>query len=386
MSRVQAGSESSRASELPRAAVGLVHRGTIGNSLSVAGEFVPYQQVELHAKVAGYISKINVDIGDHVRAGQILAVLEVPELNAQVQGADAAVRHSQDEISRAQNEVSRAEADHAALHSAADRLKQAALARPGLIAQQELDNAEARDRASEAQVQAARSAYSASKQQLDVSRANHSQVSAMSGYSRIVAPFDGVVTWRYADTGALVQAGTTSSSAQPVLKLEQVNMLRLRVAIPESLAGQVHIGQSAQITTQATGATFSGKVQRLADALDRSTRTEQVEIDVPNKDQRLTPGMYADVVIPIQQHADSLLAPVEAVTKSDDKTFVLTVGDDGRVTRREVKIGMEDANSTEILAGLLDGDKVIVANLNSFREGQLVLPKLTSAISQEGKH
>ena len=109
-------------------------RAPVSNTLSIAGEFLPWQEVELHGKVAGYIKKINVDIGDHVRAGQTLAVLEVPELNAQVEGAAAGVLHSRDEIQRAQNEVTRAEAAHASLHAAYERLHQAAQARPGLIA------------------------------------------------------------------------------------------------------------------------------------------------------------------------------------------------------------------------------------------------------------
>jgi multidrug efflux pump subunit AcrA (membrane-fusion protein) len=131
----------------PRAAVAVVRRGDICSTLSVAGEFLPWQEVELHAKVAGYIRKINVDIGDRAHAGQVLATLEVPELTAQVQGADAGVRRSQDEITRAQNELARAEAGHAALHAAAVRLKQASDARPGLVALQELDDAGAKDRA-----------------------------------------------------------------------------------------------------------------------------------------------------------------------------------------------------------------------------------------------
>lgn len=379
VARVHAGGSATNPA-VPRAAVALAYRGEIANSLSVAGEFIPYQEVELHAKVAGYIRKINVDIGDRVHAGEVLAVLEVPELNAQVEGADASVRHSQDEIVRAQSELARDEADHEALHSASNRLKQAAAARPGLIAQQELDNADARDRASAAQVEAAKSALSASKQQLDVSRASHTQFSAMSDYARIVAPFDGVVTWRYADTGALVQAGTSSSSAQPVVKIAQVDTLRLRIAVPEAIAASVRVGQPAQISVQATGAHFAGKVTRLADALDRSTRTEQVEIDVPNPDRRLQPGMYADVVLSTEQHDKALLVPLQSVIHGDNKDSVMIVGDDNRIALHDIRIGMQDANSAEVLSGLKDGERVVVANMRSYQDGQLVEPKISEAI------
>ena len=362
---------------VPRAAVALVRRGTIANTLSIAGEFLPFQEVELHAKVAGYIKKINVDIGDRVHQGEVLAVLEVPELAAQVRGADAGVRHSQDEIVRAQNEVARAEADHEALHAAAIRLKQASQARPGLVAAQELDDALAKDRAAEAQVEAAKSALSAARQQLEVAKATHLQVSAMSDYSRIVAPFDGVVTWRFADTGALVQAGTSTNSAQPVVKIAEVDVLRLRIPVPESLAASVHDGQPAEISVQATGEHFTGKVSRLTGALDPSTRTEQVEIDVPNQKLHLAPGMFADVGLQVERHDSALLVPVQAVNRVGDQTSALVVGSDHRVQVRPIRTGLEDPNSIEVVSGLKEGDQVIVANLGSYQNGQTVDPRVS---------
>ena len=250
------------AASLPSASVALVKRASVANTLTVAGEFLPYQEVELHAKVSGYIRKINADIGDHVRTGQVLAILEVPELNAQVVGADAGVRHSRDEIARAEHEVARATAAHAALHGAATRLHEAAASRSGLIAQQELDDAEARDRAAEAQVEGAKAALSAAQQQLDISKATHTEISAMQDYSRIVAPFDGIVTWRYADTGALIQAGTSNASSMPVVKIAQCDNLRLRLPIPESIAPGIRIGAPATVEVQATKEHLDAKVAR----------------------------------------------------------------------------------------------------------------------------
>ena len=377
--RVRASAPSGAPGKLvPRAAFAVVKRGPISNTLSIAGEFLPYQEVELHAKVAGYIRKINVDIGDHVRAGQVLAVLEVPELAAQVQGADANIRHSQDEIVCAQDEVARDEAAHAALHAAAKRLKQAAEARPGLVAEQELDDANAKDMAAEAQVEAAKSALSAARQQLDVSKASQMQVSAMSDYSRIVAPFDGVVTWRYSDTGALVQAGTSAGNAQPVVKIAQVNVLRLRVPVPESLAATIREGEAADVSVQATGEHFTGKVTRFTGALDRSTRTEQVEIDVPNQKLHLAPGMFADVVLQVQKHVDALLVPVQAVDRTGSHSAVLVVDKENRVAPREIRTGLEDPNTVEVVSGLEEGDRVIVANLGSYHSGELVDPRLSA--------
>jgi len=363
------------------AAVAVVQRTTIGNSFSVAGEFVPYQEIEMHAKVSGYVRKINVDIGDRVKSGQVLAVLEVPELMAQLQGAGAGVRHSQQEVMRAQNDLSRDEAEHAALHANAQRLAEANATRPGLIAQQELDDAQAKDRASEAQVEAAKAALSAAKQQLEMAQANNSQVSAMSDYSRIVAPFDGVVTWRYADTGSLVQAGTTNSNSAPVVKLAQVNVLRLRIPVPESIAATVRVGEPADVTVQATGEHFSGKVTRFTDALDRTTRTMQVEIDVPNDNYKLQPGMYANVALQTQSRADVLSIPIQAVQHENGKAKVLIVDDHNRVESREIQTGLEDPSRVEVVSGLSEGARVIMGNFAAFQQGQTVVPKLTKLAS-----
>lgn len=383
--RASNSSQSSTRAAISRAAIAIVKQQPVASTVSIAGEFLPYQEVELHAKVAGYIRKINVDIGDHVHTGQVLAVLEVPELNAQVKGADAAVRHSREEIVRAQNEVSRAEADHAALHAAAERLRDAAKARPGLIAQQELDDAEARDRASEAQIQVAKSAFASTQQQLAVSQAGMTQVSAMQDYSRIVAPFDGVVTWRYADTGALVQAGTSNSNALPVVKLAQVNLLRLRVPVPETLADRIHIGSEADITVQATQQHFSSRVTRLTDSFDRSTRTMQAELDIPNRNHALAPGMYSDVVLKTDERPDALAVPVEAVKRSGDQSSVLALDAKNCVQIRAIRTGIESANLVEVLSGLKAGDRVIVGNLSAFQPGQTVEPRPSAiATAQPG--
>ena len=202
------------------------------------------------------------------------------------------------------------------MHAAATRLKQASEARPGLIAEQELDDATAKDRSTEAQVESAKSALAAARQQLEVSQADQQHFAALSEYSRITAPFDGVVTWRYADTGSLIQAGTSNASSMPVVKLSQVNVLRLRIPVPESLAGSVRDGEPADIRVKATDEHFSGKVIRSTDSLDRSTRTMQVEVDVPNADYKLTPGMYADVSLRVQNDPDALTLPLQAIIRS----------------------------------------------------------------------
>jgi RND family efflux transporter MFP subunit len=384
-SRVRAGGppHTNDGRDVMPAAVAIAQRTNISNSFSVAGEFIPYQEIEMHAKVSGYVRKINVDIGDRVKTGQVLAVLEVPELMAQLQGAAAEVRHSQQEVMRSQNDLSRDDAQYAALHANADRLEQANQTRPGLIAQQELDDAQAKDRAAAAQVESAKSALSAARQQLEVAQASNSQMAAMSDYTRIVAPFDGVVTWRYADTGALVQSGTSNSNSAPVVKLAQINVLRLRIPVPESLAASVRVGQAADVTIQATGEHFTGKVTRFTDALERTTRTMQVEIDVPNDSYHLQPGMYANVGLQTQNRPDALTIPIQAVQHKEGKAIVLVVDQQNKVEPREIKTGLEDPSRVEVLSGLNAGDRVIVGNFGAFQPGQVVAPKATTFSSSD---
>src|SRR5579864_3856755 len=250
------------ASELT-AAVARAERRDLGSTLTIAGEFKPFQDVDVHAKVAGYIRKIYVDVGDHVKEGQLLAVLEVPELTAELAGADAAVRRSEQEIHRAQGDLERAKSTHSAAHAMYDRLSQAAQQRAGLVAQQEVDDAQAKDLESQAGVSSAEASPSAAQQAREVAQANQRQYTALSNYARIVAPFAGVITARYADTGALIAAGTSSSSQSvPVVRLAEVSKLRLVLQIPESIAGQIHFGDPVKVHVQALNQDIVGKVSR----------------------------------------------------------------------------------------------------------------------------
>ncbi len=269
----------------------------------------------------------------------------------------------------------RAQADTVALHSNAERLVNTDKVQPGLIAQQELDDATAKDRASQARVDAAKSSLAAARQQLAVAQADQQHYAALSNYSKIVAPYDGVVTWRFSDTGSLVQAGTSNTSGLPVVTVAQSNLLRLRIPVPESLAAKVRIGDSADVHVQATGEHFTGKVTRFTDALDTSTRTMQVEIDVPNANYHLQPGMYADVQLSADSRPNALTVPIEALRRGDNKTSVLALDANNRVQSREVQVGVESSNNVEILSGLTEGERVIVGNLGSYQPGELVRPK-----------
>lgn len=358
------------------AAVARVERRTLGNTLTIAGEFKPFQDVDVHAKVAGYIRKIYVDVGDHAKEGQTLAVLEVPELAAQLAGADAAVRAAQEQIHRAQGDLQRAQSTHSATHSAYARLKQAADSRAGLVAQQEVDDAQAKDLGGEAQVQSSEAELSAARQQLEVAQANQRQYSALSDYTRIVAPFAGVITNRYADTGALIQAGTASNTqAMPVVRLAQTSKLRLVLPIPESVASQIHLGDPVKVRVQALDEEIEGKVSRFADSLDRQTRTMETEIDFDNRDGRLIPGMYTETRLSLRQKKDALTIPLEAVSRNGDDATVLAVNTQNAIEERHVKLGLEDDARVEVLSGLADQDRVIIGNRTQFRDGQRIQPR-----------
>jgi RND family efflux transporter MFP subunit len=364
---------------LPAASVAPVTKGEISSELRVAGQFTPYQEVDLHAKVSGYIRRINVDIGDRVRSGQVIAILEVPELEAQVAGAQAEVRHSQSEIARSKSEVSRAESNYVAIHAAYTRLKQASEQRPGLVAQQELDDAFARDQNAEAQINVAKSALEATEQQLGVSEADNLRVRTLSEYSVVVSPFNGVITRRYADTGSLIQAGTASNTqAMPVVRVAQSDLLRLRMPVPEADVRFIRDGGFVKVTVQALARVFSAKVVRFTRALDSSTRTMVVEVDVPNNDLSLSPGMYADTEIILQRHENALSIPTQAIVQTSGSPYILAVDTANRVEKKNVQVGIQGGNRTEIIAGLSAGDLIITSGQTNYQIGAKVRPQTVS--------
>jgi RND family efflux transporter MFP subunit len=365
-------------------AVARVQNMPLSATLTLSGEFKPFQEVDLHAKVAGYIRHIFVDVGDKVRAGQVIADLEVPELVAQVQGADAGIRRSQDGVRRAQSDLERARSVHEAAHFAYTRLKEASDSRPGLIARQELDDAQARDKESEAQVASAEAALSGATQELGVARAGQQQMTAMSNYSHITAPFAGVVTRRFADTGSLIQAGTSSSTqAMPLVRLAEVSRLRLVLPVPESAVPRIHLGTTVQVRVPALERTFEGRVARFADDLDRQTRSMETEIDVPNTNGSLVSGMYAETVLELARKESALTVPVEAVSRNGSEASVLVVGADRRLEARPVKIGMEGTRRVEILAGARPNELVVIGSRGQLRPGDTVQPILREQAAGE---
>ncbi|HTF67906.1 MAG TPA: efflux RND transporter periplasmic adaptor subunit [Edaphobacter sp.] len=361
------------------ASIAPVTRGDLSSMLTVAGEFQPYQEVELHAKVSGYIRKINVDIGDRVKSGQVIATLEVPELTAQVAGSQAEVRHSQSEIARAQSGVALAEANYAAVHAAYTRLSEASKQRPGLVAEQELDDSRARDLDAQAKINVAKSALETTKEQLGVSQAGNQRVQSLKDYSVVTAPFTGVITMRYADVGSLIQAGTASNTqSMPVVKVAQSDLLRLRMPVPEEEVPFIKIGGDVSIKLQATGKRFTGKIIRFTRELTTSTRTMLAEVDVPNPDLTLSTGMTAQTTIVLQAQKNVLTVPAGAVLNVEGQASVLVVDTDNKVQKVPVTLGIQSPDRIEITQGLSEHQSVIVSGQTNYEPGQVVHPQLST--------
>jgi RND family efflux transporter MFP subunit len=373
----RAGDAKTTAAEIPSATVVLVKRGTIAHTLNLAGQFQPYQVVDVHAKVSGYIQHIYVDIGDKVRQGQVLATLEVPELDAQLKGTVSEVARSKDEITRAEHEVARAQSEHTALHADYTRLKEASAAQPGLIAEQELDDAQSKDMASEAQVDAAKAALAAAKQQSETAGADRERVSDLADYTRVTAPLNGVITWRYADTGALIQAGTASDvQSLPLVKLSQSDLLRLRLPVPEDAVEYIHEGAEVNVHVDALNRTFVGKVVRFTRNVSLDTRTMETEIDVPNKDLSLTPGMYANTTLELERKDNVLTIPVQAVVRNGDRSSVLVLDSQNHVQTRDVTLGLQASMLVEVKEGLAVDDRVITGGQSKYQVGETVKPRV----------
>lgn len=372
----------------PAAEVAVVQSGSIDQVLTLAGQFQPYQVVDVHPKVAGFIRHIYVDIGDRVHQGETLAVLEVPELKAQLSGTMYSVQQAKDDITRAQHEVARATATHAALHADWTRLQQTSQAQPGLVAQQELDDAQAKDLSSAADVDAAQAALAAAQKGLQVAQSNNNRVEALENYTNVVAPLDGVIVWRYADTGALIQPGINSNEQDlPIVKLAQSGLMRLRLPVPEAYVRYVHVGDPVHIEVDALGRSFTGKIVRFTRELNFETRTMETEVDVENPKLAIDSGMYANALLRLN-HADNVLTmPVGAVvlegTPPNAREMVYVLGSDNHVHIRQVQIGIEGNQLAAVLGGLQLGDRVIIGGQHKYAENEAVKPVVTPTPASE---
>ena len=374
-----AGTETSRTvPDLPTVAVVQASRLDLSTDLVLTAEFQPFQEVDVMAKVSGFIKQIKVDIGDRVQEGQLLATLEIPEMQDDLTRASASVDEANAELATARDELQRAESAHDMAHLSYSRVLDVSRKERGLVPQQDVDEAHSRDLVAEAQVSAAKSHINACEQRIRVSQAEQARFKTLYQYAVITAPFTGVVTRRYANSGSLIQAGTASQTqAMPVIRLSENGLLRLALPVPESAVPLIHLGEPVDVRVSALHRSFPGRVARFSDQVDQSTRTMKTEVDVPNPTLALVPGMYAEVDLVTEQRKNVLSVPVEAVDGSGDSARVFTVQPSGAIQIVPVGLGIETARQVEIRSGdLKDGDDVVVGSRSGLKDGNKVQPKV----------
>jgi len=369
-------------------AVVKVARHNLANQIEIASEFLPYQEIDVYAKVSGYVQKLYVDWGTHVQKGQVLADLEIPELQQQLQQDEATVHRGESDLERAREELNRANSEFNVAHLTYTRLADVQKTQPGLVAQQDIDVAQGKDDQASAGLSAAKDSQAASQQALLAAKAALEKDKALYAYSHITAPFDGVVTAIHAYTGALLPAGTSSNIGTSALcQLSQNDLLRLVIPVPESAVPDIHIGQNIAVSVSALGRTFNGKVVRFSDQIDTQTRTMHTEVQVPNPKFELVPGMYASAQIPLHAAANALSLPIQAVQPTGEgKGSVLVVNSQNMLEKRDVTLGLQMAAEVEILSGLQENEMVVFGTQTQYKPGELVAPKVVeppSAASAE---
>ena len=323
------------ATSRPSVAVAEVARKPMARYLTVSSELVPFQEIDVFAKESGFVSKLYVDYGSRVKAGQLMAVLEIPELQALLQEDQATIKSMGDQVTNAQHELGRIQAQHKVLHLQYDRLNGVASSKPGLVAQQEVDEAQGKDLAAEAQVEAGKSRLQVAESELVVAQSKLAHDQALYDYSKITAPFAGVVTQRYANQGALLQAGTSSSTqAMPLVRLSQQDRFRLVIPVPESYVRYIKDGDPVKVRVPALDRDFPGKVTRFSVDVGSATRTMHTEVDVENPGGELLPGVYAEATLTLDRKGNALVVPLQAVDQGSDRTSVLIVDEADKIEDR----------------------------------------------------
>lgn len=352
----------------------------VAQYLTLSSELVPDQEIDVYAKVAGYVRTLNVDYGSRVHKGEVMAILEVPELRAQLDEDNAAIKAQQDQVTRAQSDIDRAKAQHNMVHLQYERLASVAKTKSGMVAQQEVDDAQGRDLAAESSTAAAQGVWQAAQSQLAVAKARLAHDQALFDYSRITAPFDGVVTQRYANLGALMQAGTSSTQATPLVRLSKDDTLRLVIPVPESDVIYIHVGDPVDVRVPSLNETVRGKIARFADSVGSATRTMHTEVDVPNPKSILVPGAYAETDVRLNHSGDALVVPLQALDRTGDQASVMVVKNK-QIETRNVTTGIQMPDVVEIKGGLAAGEQVVVSERSGLRAGETVEPKPLQAIA-----
>lgn len=316
-----------------------LQKGRLSADLLTPGELIAYQQVDLYAKENSFVKKLYADVGSEVKSGQLLAVMEAPELTSSLSGAESKLKSQ--------------EAIYIASKANYNRLLETSKT-PGTISQNDLDQADARQKSDYAQLEAARSAYN--------------EIAETLKYLEIRAPFTGVISARNVNTGAYV-GPSGKGSELPLFTLQEQKHLRLVVSVPEASTGYLTTAGVVRFTVKALpDRVFKARIKRLAGALDERLRSERVEMDVDNDDKKLLPGMVAEVNLPLPAPDSTFVVPQTAVVNSTQRVFVIRVTDH-KAEWVDVKKGREENGKTEIYGNLQEGDRLVKVAGEEIRNG-----------------
>jgi len=386
--------------EVPTVLVAPARRAPAVTDLLLPGDITPLVEASIYARSSGYLQRRFVDIGDHVRAGQLLAIVEAPDLDQQVAQGRAAVAQSEQQLSQAQAQLDQQKAQRDLQRITRDRY--AILVKKGALSRQDGDNQETAYQTSEATVGANVASVQAAQENVRAARASLDRLLALQGFEKIVAPFDGIITARLVDQGYLISASGASSGPAPLgfggntpggsqnntggqlFRIAQIGTVRILINVPQSEAPGLHPGQSADVLVQEfPGKVFPGRITRTASSLDINSRTLLAEVDVPNPQAILLPGMYAQVRLHIPRTAPPILIPGDAIIAGPEGLSVAVLtqppksAEDSSVRQiriERIEVGRDYGAQTEVVQGLAGWEYVVVNPSDVVHEGALVRP------------
>jgi RND family efflux transporter MFP subunit len=310
-----------------------VGRRDLTRTQTITAELHPYLVTDLYAKVSGYLRTISVDYGSIVHSGETLAVLELPEQQADLERTQAALHLATLEY---------------------DRVRSVQMEHPGLIAQQDVDKAEA---------------------DYETAKDDNARASTIMGYTNITAPYDGVVTKRYVNPGALIEMGVSSSNVIPIVQVADNYRLRLVIETPETTVPDIRVGTPVTVHVQGEAGSFPATVSRYSYDVHEDTRTMHTEVDIANPTLRLKPGMYADATIALETLHDVVAVPTQAVSTTSGKDNVWIVDRNDILRERDVTVGLQTPNWDQVSEGLEPGERVFIGDRSSLSPGARVVPK-----------
>jgi RND family efflux transporter MFP subunit len=349
------------ADRTPRVDVINPRRAAIAQRLQSNATLEEFEEADLYAKVSGYLSQVAVDIGDRITAGQILAVVDIPELSKELAETEAQLDSRRRSLEVAERQIERNKADLALQEATLKRRETLGGGGRGRwVSDQELDEVRTKAEVSRTDVGVAQANRALAAAQVDLAAATVEKTRTMFSYSIIIAPFDGIVSQRWINRGDLVQAAT-STRTTPLFKVQRIDIIRVFCDVPENEVAQVRVGDPATVKPIGlNGAQFTGTVTRFASRLDPQTRNMRTEIDLTNVDGHLYPGMYAEVLLEMNRRPDALTLPASAIGTEGSETFVYTIKS-GRIERTPVKLGVRGSGRVEITEGLSEEMAVVMA-------------------------